>query len=491
MAAVLDERKLDVAGFFAACGYTPHKGQRKVHRSRARHKVVDAGRRTGKSFLGGHELAYEAMKTYHQRHAWKSDGLRREFWIVGPEYSDSEKEFRVMYNKLTALGLDVQFDRPGTYNNPEAGQMSLSMFNGVFQVHAKSAKYPSTLVGEGLSGVIMAEAAKLKELVWVKYIRPTLADFKGWSIHSSTPEGRNWFYEAWRRGQDPNDPEWDSWRMPSWVNDHVFPLGGSFEGVALLHDAMRSGVPLTPDLLAVAGLDPEIVDMLRDMTEERFNQEVAADFTEYVGRVFKGFDEERHVTDLDYDPAFPVYACCDYGWTNPFVLLVVQVVAWDEVHVLAEYRAVRKDINDIAEDLKQFPIMSQIRTLYPDPAEPGDSAILEKKLKWQANTSTGGELKWRLELIRQALKFGPAHAPFEEQKAKLYVDRSCTELIREMQAYRYPDTKEEQNKENPEKPLDKDDHGPEALGRFFRGYYGAPEDPHEGRTRVSRAKVAR
>ena len=473
------------------CGYRPHKGQRLVHKSSARHRVVDAGRRLGKSVLGGHELVAEAISTYHQRDSWKAEGLRREFWIVGPEYSDSEKEFRVLWNKLDGLGLKENFDKPGSYNNPEAGQLSLSMFKGVFQVHGKSAKYPSTLVGEGLSGVVMAEAAKLKEIVWVKYIRPTLADFKGWSIHSSTPEGRNWFYESWRRGQDPNDVEWESWKMPSWYNDTVFPMGGTYEGVEMLHKAIREGHSLTPALIAASGLDTEIVDMLRDMTEERFNQEVGADFTEYVGRVFKTFDEERHVTDLDYDPAYPVFACCDYGWTNPFVWLVVQVVAWDEVHVLAEYRAVRKDINDIADDLAAFPITGQIRTLYPDPAEPGDTAILEKKLKVVGNTSTGGELKWRLELIRQALKFGPQHAPFEEQRSKLYIDRSCVELIREMGDYRYPDTKEEQNKENPEKPLDKDDHGPEALGRFFRGYYGAPEDPHEGKVRVTKARVSR
>jgi len=255
--------------------------------------------------------------------------------------------------------------------------------------------------------------------------------------------------------------------MPSWINNFIFPGGRQ---------------------------DSEILDMEKDMSEPRFKQEVGADFSEFVGRVFADFDEEVHVRDLEYMPRYPIYACCDYGWTNPFVWLLVQVDVWDNVYVLAEYRATNKDINDIGADLAESPINHKLKTFYPDPAEPGDTAVLEKKLKVRASlaagdkkTSTGGELKWRLELIRQALRLLPEHAPYEEQQPRLLIDRSCTGLIREMNDYRFPDTKEEQDKENPEKPLDKDDHGPEALGRFFRGYYGAPADARSS----ARQKTAR
>lgn len=413
--------------------------------------------------LGGNELVPEALLTHTIMDDLLEAGKRREFWIVGPEYSDSEKEFRQVYNALTRL--EVPFDRPGTYNNPESGDLHISLWEGTFEIHAKSAKYPGTLVGEGLSGVVLAEAAKLKEKVWTKFLRPTLADFRGWSLMTSTPEGKNWFYRMWQRGQDPADLQWASWRMPSWVNDIVFPEGRE---------------------------DDEIVDMGKDMSDERFNQEIAADFSEFVGRVFKDFDEETHVGDLAYDPRHPVFACCDYGWTNPFVWLVVQIDTWGNINVLAEYRATHKDINDIARDLKAYPITGMVKTLYPDPAEPGDTAVLEKELRIVANTATGGELKWRLELIRQALKVEPEHAPDEapEKRPRLLIDRSCKELIREMQDYRYPETREEQNATQPEKPMDKDDHGPEALGRFFRGYFGGPaEGKIQARARVRKARV--
>lgn len=472
IAPILPQLALSKEKIFESINYIPHSAQHLIHAAPERHRVAACGRRFGKSTLGGHELTPEALLTYTMRQELEDKGKRREFWIVGPEYSDSEKEFRVVYNDLRRL--QVPFDRPGTYNNPESGDLAISLWNGTFKVHAKSARYPGTLVGEGLAGVILAEAAKLKEIVWVKYLRPTLADERGWSIHTSTPEGKNWFYRLWQRGQNPNARAWASWRMPSWKNDVVFPIGATHEGIALLRAAMKSPRGLSRSLADRCGVDPEILDMMLDMSEEKFNQEVGADFTEFVGRVFKEFDEEVHVRDLEYDPRQATYACCDYGWTNPFVWLWLQVDVWDNVRVLGEYRATQKDVNDIAKDLAAFPMTQYVRKFYPDPAEPGDTAVLSKALKLQNAGSTGGELKWRLELIRQHLRPVPTTAPIHLREPRLVIDRSCTELIREMQDYRYPDTKEESVRAAPEQPMDKDDHGPEALGRFMRGYFGSP-----------------
>ena len=445
-----------------ALKYKPHRGQRLIHRAAARHRVAACGRRFGKSTIGGHELVPEAMLTYTMLDELEDTSKRREFWIVGPEYSDSEKEFRVVYNDL--LKLRFAFDHPGTYNNAESGDMHISLFGGRYQVHAMSAKYPGTLVGEGLTGVIMAEAAKMKQSVWTKYIRPTLADQRGWSLFNSTPEGKNWFYELYMRGLDPASPAWQSWRMPSWMNDVVFPGGRH---------------------------DPEILDMEKDMSEERFNQEIGASFTEFVGRVFKDFDEEVHVKSLAYDQRYPVYLAMDFGWTNPFVCLVIQVDVWDNIYVLGEYRVTHKDINDIADDLKGIPVIMRAKTMFTDPEAPGDAAVLTKKLQIPVGGFCGGELKWRLELIRQSLKVLPEHGPEDQKQPKLLVDRSCRELIREMLDYRYPETKEESLAEPKENPLKKDDHGPEALGRFMRGYYGGPgqDSTAKGRARVRKANI--
>lgn len=450
--------------------YVPHEGQRTIHASLARNRVAACGRRFGKSTVGGLELVPEAIKTYSLRSKLEQAGKSRIFWIVGPDYSDDEKEWRHFYNALRRM--EMPFDKPGTYNDPMHGNMHVSLWGGLFQVHGKSGMHPEGLDGEGLSGVELVEAAKLKPFIWYKYLRPSLADERGWSLMTSTPEGRNWFYTEWQKGQDPSRPTWESWRMPSWLNLNVYPGGRE---------------------------DQEIIEMQADMTEERFNQEIAADFSEYVGAVFKDFDEQVHVGDFEYRPDLPLYAATDYGWSNPFVWLGIQIDAFDNVFVIGEYRVTHRDINDISRDLQQIPWARNASLLFPEPAEPDTTAVLEKALHVKVSTNTGGDLKVRLDLIREHLKYDPETEghPDEIRKPKLFIDRRCIGsplgdggLVREMQDYRYPKTKEESQKAEPERPLDKDDHGPEALGRFFRGYFGAPTDPGpKGRARVRKAVI--
>lgn len=448
---------------FNSCGYEPHDGQWKIHDSLARHRVADFGRRAGKSRAGGMELIPEALATYASLEYLRATGDRKWFWLVGPNYDDDEKEFRVFYDMCRRLGLPM--DRPGTYNSPESGLMQVSLWDGMFMLECRSATHPESLDGEGLHGVVMVEAAKMKPSVWNKFIRPALADKRGWSLHTSTPEGKNHFYELWQKGQNPEEPAWESWKLPSWVNTHVFPGGRQ---------------------------DPEILELERDMSPERFNQEIGAEFTDYVGRVFKAFDEEVHVRNLEFDPKLPIYGACDYGWTNPFVWLMIQVDVWDNVKVLREYRVTQRDINDIGEDLSRIAWARAATKFYPDPASPGDSAVLSSKLKVPFDGATGGPLKERLEAIRQALKVGPEHAKPEEQAPKLLIDRSCVGLIQEMNDYRYPDSKEESLRAEPEEPLDKDNHGPEALGRFYRGYFGPPQKRNNGqRAKVRKSNLRR
>lgn len=451
-------KRLNVAKVFEKVGYEPHEPQDRLHRAMQQHRfcVVCAGRRTGKSTAGGHCLTCHAYEAYFRQGELDPHGKRMEYWIVGPEYSDSEKEFRVLWNDLKHLGMPL--DKPGSYYDVNAGNMHVSLWGGRFQVHAKSAKYPDNLVGEGLHGVIMAEAAKLKPSIWTKYIRPMLSDYRGWSLFSSTPEGKNWFYDAWMRGagEDNNEKhEWWSMRMPSWSNNILFPEGR---------------------------LDPEILSMEADLTTEAFNQEVGAEFSDFVGRVFKNFDEETHVKKLAFDPGFETYACVDYGWTNPFVWLLIQVDVWKNVYVLGEVYGSHKRVDEVHHEIIEKGLCPPgLRYFYPDPAEPGDTRILESNLKISSIGDTGGPITDRLRLIRKALEVPQhlLHLPegHEERVPKLFIDPSCKNLIREMNDYRYPETKEEANRNEAELPLKKDDHAPEALGRFFKGYFGTgPEN---------------
>lgn len=509
-------------------GWQPHDIQREILESKARNQVLAAGRRFGKSQVGGHKLVPWAFRAFTERNTLEERGQRREYWVVGPEYSDSEKEFRVVYNSLKRLGVD--FDKPGTYNNPQSGDMHISLWDGVFQIHAKSAKYPESLVGEGLSGVVLSEAAKLKETTWTKYIRPTLADFHGWSFMGSTPEGRNWFYRAWEAGQDPLRPDWASWRAPAWANPFVYRDMAVFgreadESVRILQRFIRSRaipneLPVTSGLRTLItdaqwesvadrtwqkvglalGLDPEIVSLALDLSEETFNQEEAALFNEFVGRVFKEFDEELHVADLAYDPDWKTYAAIDYGFTNPYVWLLIQVSPHgDNIRILDEYyERGRTNREAIAEIQARGLVPASLLGFYPDPAEPDRTTEVKQLLHVPSFPKTGGEIKDRIEWIRRKLKpadvikhLDPSHP---EWVPALQINRRCKETIREFSAYRYPRTAEEaaaKDKEAPENPLKKDDHTPEAFGRFMIGHFGSPWAQATGPNRQRRARVGR
>ncbi len=485
---------LRIDQIFKHAKYRPHPSQRKFHRSQARHRCAACGRRFGKSEMGAGELDIEAARTKFMLNHLEDQGIRREFWIVGPEYTDSEKEFRKHYNALKAM--DAPFDKPGTYYDAHAGDMQLSMFGGKYLVLGKSAKHPERLVGEGLSGVIMAEAAKQKERTWTKYIRPTLSDYNGWSIHTSTPEGKNWFYDLYMRGQNPNDSSWGSWRFGSWRNPILYPKGASPRGLAMIREAIQNGDAITNRLKRDSKVDPEIIELMLDLSEETFNQEIAADFTEFAGRVFKDFDDEYHVRDVEYDSRLMTFAASDYGFTNPFVWLLVQYDPFLKVtYVVDEIYETGLTIDDAARliDKRGLNPAGMIE-FYPDPSRPEDTLALERHLKIRGNTDTGGVLDNRLRYIREALKDRNTHLPsgHPDRGPKLIISRKCTNTIREMNDYRYPETSKESKRNPSDQPMDKDNHCPEALGRFYRGHFGDPgAAPAQSSTRIARSNMAR
>lgn len=485
--------------------WRPFALQREILLDHTRNKVFAAGRRTGKSQVGAHRLIPEAFRTFGELDLLKSKGLRREYWIVGPEYSDSEKEFRVAYNALERLGFP--FDHPGTYNNPESGDMQISLFNRRFVIAAKSAKYPQTLVGEGLSGVVFSEAAKLKPSVWIKSVRPTLADFNGWAQFGSTPEGKNWFYDLWMVGQDADRADWRSWRAPAWVNPYVYPGGVNEELLTWLSEQHRHGrldaakkvlatlgrMSRSPDgVVAPEGIHHEIWAMWLDMSVEMFNQEIAAMFTEYVGRVFKDFDEELHVNNDGFRADWETWACADYGFTNPFVWLIVQVSPdHKRFHVLEEIYERGKTTEEMAQLIKERGMNPvTLRGFYPDPAEPDRTRSLEQLLQVRAMSPGSLELNDRLEWFRRKLKMGSGTMLDEGGQPALTVNRRCINVIREWNDYRYALTAEqagERGRSAPEHPMKKDDHTPEALGRMFSGMLGSPFT----QTRQSKVKASR
>jgi hypothetical protein len=95
-------------------------------------------------------------------------------------------------------------------------QKKVMFFFDGSEVEIKSADgKDTTLRGAGLDFAIMAEAARIAREAWEQGVRPALSDKLGRAIISSTPKGKNWFYELYLRGLEEGQTEYQSWHLPS------------------------------------------------------------------------------------------------------------------------------------------------------------------------------------------------------------------------------------------------------------------------------------
>jgi hypothetical protein len=293
--------------------------------------------------------------------------------------------------------------------------MSIEMPWGT-TLEAKSAEHPERLVGEALDYVLMSEAAKHKEDTWLRYILPALSDKRGGASFPTTPEGYNWLYKLWQMGQDPNLPDWDSWRFPSWDNTIVFPGGKD---------------------------DPEILALKRMMSPEAFDQEIGALFSSFVGKIFPEWEEETHVTNVAFDPRLPNYIAFDWGYTNPLAAVEFQVDSWDRIRVWRLHYKAFTRLEDHLELMAARPQPEGYRVdlCFGDAADPEAAATVSRYLA-PCLADSNAKTNWRqgIDLIRGFMRLRESGL-YDEYGAPIYqtgflVDYSCVDMIREMNNYK-------------------------------------------------------
>lgn len=424
-------RTIDKKALFEKIGYNPHRGQQEFHYNGARFKIACCGRRYGKSTMAARDMIPELFVP------------DRTFWIVGPTYDLGEKEFRIIWNDvMVGLGLAKDKRIKKSYNR-RSGTMYIE-FPWNTRIEVRSADHPENLVGESLDGVIMAEAAKHKRDTWEKFIRPSLADKQGFATFCTTPEGHNWLFDVYMLGQDSAFPDYASWRMPSWENTAVFPLGRE---------------------------DPEIKVLEATMSPEWFAQEIGAEFTSFVGKIYPEFDERLHVQRIEYNPAWENYMFFDWGFVNPMAALDVMIDPQDNVYIWREHYKpwlrLEEHLHYFKEE-REDPPGYHINCAYGDSADQ-EAVATVNQLFTACIAQDEAKQNWRqgVEVVKRFLtprETGEKNEYGEPvKKPKLYVDPSCTNTIREFMNYKMakpPRTGTSDAKEAPEK---KDDHAMDAL----------------------------
>ena len=182
-------------------GFTPRPSQREVTRSKARFLALSCGRRWGKSLTGLNWL---------QEGNFNEGGQN---WWVSPVYAQARAVYRRLLNACHKFSHKIIRYKSDSELLIEWVNKSTLFF--------KSADRYENLRGEGLKRVVMDEAARQRRAVWEEIIRPAVSDTQGRVMFTTTPKGKNWFFEIWNRGQDPLYPEYESWAFPTSDNPIV------------------------------------------------------------------------------------------------------------------------------------------------------------------------------------------------------------------------------------------------------------------------------
>jgi phage FluMu gp28-like protein len=119
-----------------------------------------------------------------------------------------------------------------------------------------------------------------------------LLERKGSALFLSTPNGRNWFWELYKLGLDPLEPEWSAHHFTSYDN----PL-----------------------------IDPRELDSVKRNTPSRiWDEEYMAAFKDDAGQVFRGVQEVANVpAGVEPVPGRRYYFGVDWARDNDFTVIAV------------------------------------------------------------------------------------------------------------------------------------------------------------------------
>jgi len=218
-------------------GFTPRPSQREVLQCKARFLSLSCGRRWGKSLTALNWL---------QEGNFNEGGQN---WWISPVYAQARAVYRRLLNACHKFSHKIILHKSDSELYIEWINKSLLFF--------KSADRYENLRGEGLKRVVMDEAARQRRAVWEEIIRPAISDTRGRVMFTTTPKGKNWFFELYNRGMDPAFPEYRSWTFPTSDN------------------------PIVPE--------EDIEEAKRNLPIDVFEQEYLAKFLDSAAGVFRNF----------------------------------------------------------------------------------------------------------------------------------------------------------------------------------------------------------
>ncbi len=400
---------------FDALGYRPrHAEVSRFHESKARIKLAVCPARSSKSYSAAKDVLPDLFVP----------GCRG--WIVGPNYTLAEKEFRYIHDDLVVKGVrDFGLPRPQRVS-------TIAKSGGLFikwgaplnvTIEAKTAENPQTLLGEEVDFIIYSEAAQLPRAIHEKYCYPRTITKQGRIIIPTTPESKaEWLYDMWDKGRSGNDERidtftWDVTANPAYRIEE-FEWAKNFYGED--HPAFR--------------------------------EQFLGEWVFYTGLVYPSFSKDMHIIDPFRIPQdWPKFRVIDFGSRDPFCCLWYAVGPNSEIYVYREYYERNPSVPSMqhAEAIRLRTASEHIQWTIADPS--AKQLITDMAhfgvapIRAADNDRTAGRV--RVMEYLQPTEYGKP--PYNHGKRpmgktrwpKLYIFSDCVELIGEIKFYRWKESK--------------------------------------------------
>lgn len=271
--------------------YSPHVNQIKVHNCKAKNRVVNAGRRFGKTALGLNEGIYTILQLKNKI-----------VWIILPHLKQA-KEVYWIDPDVTKYFMPLVQNKILKKNDSD---LSLFCPRAGSWLRLKGADNYESLRGSGLDLIIWDEVADVKPDAF-DVIKPALADSPNHrTLYIGTPKGLNHFHDFALKGNHTGivpsfekpytlDPDWMTFHFTSY--DNMTWHEGSPEKEAFV----------------------KFINKERYEAEEKgklsfFNQEYMASFEESAGRFFPKWSYQTHVIDRMQDLSKAKYIISSIDW---------------------------------------------------------------------------------------------------------------------------------------------------------------------------------
>lgn len=259
-----------------------HPAQATVFNSNARFRVVVAGRRLGKTMHSMVELIRAAKKP------------KQLVMYAAPTFTQARG--------LVWEPLKEMIPKKWIAGSHET-RLELRLINGTV-IMLRGAENREALRGVGLHFLVMDEVEDIDRAAWYEILRPTLATTRGRALFIGSPKGYRLLYDLYLLGQDPNNPDWESWQFMTKDSPFV-----SYQ---------------------------ELESARRDLSPKQYAQEFEAQFLSSSNRVYSEFNKEIHIRDREFNPNSPILIGFDFN-IAPMSLSVAQKINDnDGLHIVDE-----------------------------------------------------------------------------------------------------------------------------------------------------------